>query len=106
MRRAKLFLTLVVFLLLVGSALAMVSTNYRLDWFTPLSVAAEGQPVLPTMPPISLSARRPAARSPARTMGAAWATGVEGRRGTISTCRWCCGIPDDWSVSRYAPTWA
>ena len=37
MRRARLFLILIVFLLLVGSALAMSSTNYRLDWFTPLT---------------------------------------------------------------------
>lgn len=42
MRRARLFLTLILFLLLVGSALAMSSSNYRLDWFTPLTGAGGG----------------------------------------------------------------
>jgi hypothetical protein len=37
MRQITLILTLVAFLLLVGSALAMHSDNYRLDWFTPLT---------------------------------------------------------------------
>lgn len=42
MRRARLFLTLILFLLLVGSALAMSSSNYRLDWFTPLTAGGGG----------------------------------------------------------------
>lgn len=42
MRRARLFLTLILFLLLVGSALAMSSSNYRLDWFTPLAGGGGG----------------------------------------------------------------
>jgi Na+/glutamate symporter len=42
MRRAKLFLTLILFLLLVTSALAMRSNNYRLDWFTPLTSGGGG----------------------------------------------------------------
>ncbi len=37
MKRARLFLILIVFLLLTGSVLAISSTNYRLDWFTPLT---------------------------------------------------------------------
>ena len=38
MKRARPILILIVFLLLLaGSALAMYSTNYRLDWFTPLT---------------------------------------------------------------------
>ena len=37
MKRARLFLILIAFLLLVSSALAMSSANYRLDWFTPLT---------------------------------------------------------------------
>jgi hypothetical protein len=37
MKRARLFLIPIVFLLLVGSALAMSSANYRLDWFTPMT---------------------------------------------------------------------
>jgi hypothetical protein len=37
MKRARLFLILIAFLLLAGSALAMGSANYRLDWFTPLT---------------------------------------------------------------------
>jgi hypothetical protein len=36
MRRTSILLTLIVFVALVGGALAMSSTNYRLDWFTPL----------------------------------------------------------------------
>jgi hypothetical protein len=42
MRRAKLFLTLILFLLLVGSVLAMSSNNYRLEWFTPLTSGGGG----------------------------------------------------------------
>lgn len=34
MKRAILFLTLAVLLVLAGRALAMESTHYRLDWFT------------------------------------------------------------------------
>ena len=37
MKRITLFLILVLVLILVGSALAMESTNYQLDWFTPLT---------------------------------------------------------------------
>jgi len=37
MKRARLFLILIAFLLLGGSALAMSSANYRLDWFSPLT---------------------------------------------------------------------
>ncbi len=37
MKRARPFLILIVFLLLVGSALAMSSADYRLDWFTPMT---------------------------------------------------------------------
>ena len=42
MRRAKLFLALILLLLLVGSVLAMSSDNYRLDWFTPLTSGGGG----------------------------------------------------------------
>jgi hypothetical protein len=37
MRRIMLFLTLTVFLLLISSAQAMESDNYKLEWFTPLT---------------------------------------------------------------------
>ncbi len=37
MKRKAILLALVCFLVLSGSALAMSSTNYRLDWFTPLT---------------------------------------------------------------------
>jgi hypothetical protein len=37
MKRITLFLILVLVLILVGSALAMESTNYQLDWFTLLT---------------------------------------------------------------------
>ena len=37
MKRITLFLILVLLFILAGSALAMESTNYRLDWFTPLT---------------------------------------------------------------------
>ena len=36
-RRVTVLLALTAILLLVGSALAMSSTNYRLDWFTPMT---------------------------------------------------------------------
>ena len=42
MRRALILLTLAALLLLAGSALAMSSTNYRLDWFTPLTSGGGG----------------------------------------------------------------
>jgi hypothetical protein len=42
MRRITLLLTLAAFLLLVSSALAMESANYRLDWFTPLTGGGGG----------------------------------------------------------------
>ena len=42
MRRARLFLTLILFFLLVGSALALSSTHYRLEWFTPLTGGGGG----------------------------------------------------------------
>jgi hypothetical protein len=35
MKRAAILLTIVVLFLLSGSAAAMSSDNYRLDWFTP-----------------------------------------------------------------------
>ena len=37
MKRITLFLILVLVLILAGSVLAMRSTNYQLDWFTPLT---------------------------------------------------------------------
>ena len=37
MKRIAILLTLAVLLLLAGRALAMSSTHYRLDWFTPLT---------------------------------------------------------------------
>ncbi len=37
MKRATFLMTLAVLLLLASSVLAMSSTNYRLDWFTPLT---------------------------------------------------------------------
>jgi len=36
-RRVPILLALTVILLLAGSVLAMSSTNYRLDWFTPMT---------------------------------------------------------------------
>lgn len=42
MRRLKFLLVLIICLLLVTSALAMSSDNYRLDWFTPLSAGGGG----------------------------------------------------------------
>ena len=36
-RRVTVLLALTTILLLAGSALAMSSTNYRLDWFTPMT---------------------------------------------------------------------
>ncbi|MDY7079676.1 MAG: hypothetical protein SXV54_22550 [Chloroflexota bacterium] len=37
MKRSTFLITLVALLLLAGSALAMESDNYRLDWFTPMT---------------------------------------------------------------------
>jgi len=42
MKQATILLTLIVLLLLAGSAIAMSSTNYRLDWFTPLTSGGGG----------------------------------------------------------------
>jgi hypothetical protein len=42
MKRATFLLALVAFLLLAGSALAMSSDNYQLDWFTPLTASGGG----------------------------------------------------------------
>ncbi len=42
MGRTSILLTPIVLLLLVVSALAMSSANYRLDWFTPLTSGGGG----------------------------------------------------------------
>jgi hypothetical protein len=42
MKKSTPLLTLVVLILLAGSALAMSSDNYRLDWFTPLTGGGGG----------------------------------------------------------------
>ena len=42
MKRTAIFLIVVALLLLAGSALAMSSDNYRLDWFTPLTGGGGG----------------------------------------------------------------
>jgi hypothetical protein len=42
MKRKVILLTLAVLLLLTSSVLAMSSTNYRLDWFTPLTGGSGG----------------------------------------------------------------
>ena len=42
MKYTTLIAILVVFLLLTGSVLAMSSTNYRLNWFTPLTGGGGG----------------------------------------------------------------
>ena len=41
-RRVTVLLALTTILLLAGSALAMSSTNYRLDWFTPMTGGGGG----------------------------------------------------------------
>jgi len=41
-RRVTVLLALTAILLLAGSALAMSSTNYRLDWFTPMTGGGGG----------------------------------------------------------------
>jgi hypothetical protein len=42
MRRLFILLTLIALLLYAGSAAAMSSTHYRLDWFTPLTAGGGG----------------------------------------------------------------
>ena len=42
MKRTATLLILIILLLWVGSALAMSSTNYRLNWFTPLTGGGGG----------------------------------------------------------------
>jgi hypothetical protein len=42
MKKMMVLLTLTVLLVLVGSAQAMESDNYKLDWFTPLSGSGGG----------------------------------------------------------------
>jgi hypothetical protein len=42
MKRTTIFLVLLAFFLLAGSALAMRSTNYWLDWFTPATGGGGG----------------------------------------------------------------
>ncbi|MBC7242655.1 MAG: hypothetical protein H5T60_09445 [Anaerolineae bacterium] len=42
MKRTAILLTLVVMLALAGRALAMSSTNFRLDWFIPLTNGGGG----------------------------------------------------------------
>jgi hypothetical protein len=42
MKRRVIFLTLLLLLLVVQSAAAMSSTNYRLDWFTPMTSSSGG----------------------------------------------------------------
>lgn len=42
MRRMAILLTVAAFLLLAGSVLAMSSTNYALDWYTPLTGGGGG----------------------------------------------------------------
>jgi hypothetical protein len=43
MKRFALLLSMVMMLWLAARASAMTSTNYRLDWFTPLTTAGGGQ---------------------------------------------------------------
>ncbi len=42
MKQKVILLAVVVSLVLAGSALAMSSTNYKLDWFTPLTSGGGG----------------------------------------------------------------
>ena len=42
MKRSALLLALIIALCVTGVALAMGSSNYRLDWFTPLSSGGGG----------------------------------------------------------------
>ena len=42
MKRTLMLLLLIGLLLFAGSALAMSSTNYRLDWYTPLTTGGGG----------------------------------------------------------------
>ena len=42
MKHTSLLMVVAILLLTVSSALAMSSTNYRLDWFTPLNTGTGG----------------------------------------------------------------
>jgi len=42
MKRTTILLVVIILLLVAGSALAMSSTNFRLDWFTPMTGAGGG----------------------------------------------------------------
>jgi hypothetical protein len=42
MKRTTILLVVITLLLLAGSALAMSSQNFRLDWFTPMTGAGGG----------------------------------------------------------------
>jgi hypothetical protein len=42
MKRLTIFLILIALLVLAGSALAMSSPNFRLDWFTPMTGGGGG----------------------------------------------------------------
>lgn len=42
MKQKAILLAVVISLVLAGSALAMSSTNYKLDWFTPLTSGGGG----------------------------------------------------------------
>jgi hypothetical protein len=42
MKQTAFLITLITFVLLTGSALAMESASYQLDWFTPLSGSGGG----------------------------------------------------------------
>jgi hypothetical protein len=42
MKRTTILLALLIFFLLTSSALAMSSTNYKLDWFVPLTGGGGG----------------------------------------------------------------
>ena len=42
MKRTTILMAVIFLLLVAGSALAMSSTNFRLDWFTPMTGAGGG----------------------------------------------------------------
>jgi hypothetical protein len=42
MKRTTILLVAIILLLVAGSALAMSSSNFRLDWFTPMTGAGGG----------------------------------------------------------------
>jgi len=42
MKRTTILLVAIILLLMAGSALAMSSSNFRLDWFTPMTGAGGG----------------------------------------------------------------